>query len=456
MNIDRRRFLGLAGAAVAGTALSACGGNTGSSGNNANGKSGKITVWGSFNDKKTGAYYQKNYIDAYNHQAAGGTVTFIPKPSANFEDAERLALSAGSGPDILSGGIPKLVEWAGAGYLASLDDYATKFNWPNAFKPWALEVGKINGKLVMLPSELETMVCLYNPATFKAHGWSIPANREEFEALCADAAGHGIMPVAAGNADYQQASEWLVTIWLNHAAGPDAVHSALTGKTPWTDPVFVNAIDQLNGYIGKGWIGGGRQSYFTNKFDSMYSDLSAGKAAMMLTGSWGLTEAPGYFGAAANNNAEWDWAPLWPMGSGVPAEVWELAVGSVWAINAKSSDRDLAAGYLNFVMTGARLQTQALADVGFEPAPLRFTAKDFSSDLDPRWKRLYTSLSSATNVGYTTWTFWPGPADTYLFTNIDKVFAGKTSATEYLSGLQDVFAKTLAKGQVPPIPAPKS
>src|SRR5690606_41920924 len=68
-------------------------------------------------------------------------------------------------------------------------------------------------------------------------GWPVPTTREEFEGVCAEAASAGMMPIAAGNAEWQAATEWHLTNVFNAHAGPEAVYAALSGDIPWTDPL---------------------------------------------------------------------------------------------------------------------------------------------------------------------------------------------------------------------------
>ena len=51
-----------------------------------------------------------------------------------------------------------------------------------------------------------------------------------------------MMPVAAGNAEWKAATEWHVTVFLNHGAGPDNVYKALSGELRWSDPVGLPVV----------------------------------------------------------------------------------------------------------------------------------------------------------------------------------------------------------------------
>lgn len=452
--LNRRRFLqltGAAGAAVAGGGLlSACAGS-GSSGTTA----GQTDFWTSFNDTQTQNYFQKNFIDAYNKTNPAAKAVLTVKPSNNFDQLIQTAVASGRGPDIITtSGPAQVLPYVKSGNMLALDPYIAKYGWPNTFIPWALNAGRIGGQLYSLPQTYETMAVFYNPATFAQHGWTAPTTRAEFEAICADAAGKGIMAVGAGNADWNAASEWHVTWVWNSFAGPQAIYEALTGKIKWTDPVFVDAIAMLQGWFNKGWFGGSTNNYFTNKFATLYQKLAAGQSAMQVSGSWSFTEIPPYFGSAAGNTATWDWAPLPSTNSGVPAGVFPLSIGNTLSINKSTKDADAAAEFLNYISTDPTRQLDALAAVAQEPSPIVLTSSEFPASVDPRMKRQYLELSSTKNYGYTTWTFWPAKTDTYIYTDINKVFTGQLSPKDFCAGVDAAFQPEFKAGAVPPVPAP--
>jgi raffinose/stachyose/melibiose transport system substrate-binding protein len=138
----------------------------------------------------------------------------------------------------------------------------------------------------------------------------------------------------------------------------------------------------------------------------------------------------------------------------VPAEVWDLGIGATLSVNAKSANPDAAAEYLNFLESDPKRQAQGIAEASLQPAPIQLSAADFPESVDERLVRLYTRLSNAATIGYTTWTFWPQQTDTDLYTNFDKVITGQLSTKDYLDGLDKVFQSELAGKKVPPAPAP--
>lgn len=449
--LSRRRFLQLTGGSTLGAMLlSACGGS-----GSGTGSSGRIAYWGAFASEDVERYFQQNFVDAYNEQASGATVEMSVKQIDTIDRLTQTAVASGSGPDIIATfGPAQALAYVGNDNLLALDDYADSLGWTQSLLPWALDTGRVDGTLYSVPQNYETMSVFYNPATFDANGWTPPTSRAEFEALCQDAADRGIMPVGAGNAEWKPATEWHVTWALNAFAGPQAVYELFTGARPWTDAVVVDTIALLKDWFDRGWFGGSTDRYFTNNFTDLYAMMAAGEVAMMVSGSWVFSEIGPYFGEAAGNDADWDWAPLPALDTGVEPGVFPLSVGGAYSINTDCADPDAAADYLNFLVTGAERQLGALSAVGLPPAPVKLADGDFPADIDERKKRLYEQLNASTNVGYTTWTFLPVRSDTYVYEQMDKVLVGDVSPQGWAAGLDEVFQEELADGGTPPVPPP--
>jgi raffinose/stachyose/melibiose transport system substrate-binding protein len=393
---------------------------------------------------------QQHVVDPYN--AAAGAVRVESTMQANLWDATRTALAGGAGPDIIVTPGPSFaVELAKAGQLLPLDAYASQLGWDQIFAPWALKLGLVDGKLYSLPNEVETLVLYYNKTLFDQHGWTPPKTLDELMVLAEEIAAAGVIPFAHTNAEWRPANEWHVGEMLNHAAGPGQVYLALTGQIPWTAPAFQAAIEQLDAMQQRGWFMGGLDRYYTAPFDESRAALGDGKAAMNIEGTWFLSLINNYFGAAAGNSNEWAAAPV-PSQNG--DAIFDLGIGSTYAINAATPHPDAAVDFITYFFAPA---TQAIlvTQCGFAPAPVNLDAAALAG-IDPRAAAIFAALSDASalnNYGYTTWTFWPPQSQVYLYEEIEKVWAGDISAAEYLQGLDDLFQRELAAGAVPPIPA---
>ena len=203
---------------------------------------------------------------------------------------------SGSGPDIVYTPGPSYVAaMAQAGQLLPLDDFAAKYGWTDRILPVFIEMGKYNGKLYALPKTYETLGLFYNKTLFAEKGWTPPATIPELEALAEKMKAEGIVPFAAGNADWRPTNEHYVSIVLNSIAGPDNVAKALKGEIPWTSEPFVKAIDTLNNWWQAGYFG---PDYFSLTGEQAFAQIASGKAGMAPTGTWNFANVNPYFADA--------------------------------------------------------------------------------------------------------------------------------------------------------------
>ncbi|MGB3329874.1 MAG: extracellular solute-binding protein [Thermomicrobiales bacterium] len=409
--------------------------------------SGKITLWlDTTGGSDTAQWLIDNTIKDYN---AKGGAQVEATMQANGWTATQTALAGGAGPDIVVTPGPSLsLELGKAGQVLAMDDYATSLGWADRFTPWAIDLGKVGGKLVALPDEVETLVLYYNKTLFTDKGWTPPTTIDELMTLAKTVADAGVIPFAATNAEWKGTNEWFVGEFLNHGAGPDKVYEALTGKLPWTDKVFVDALTPLDTAQKNGWFMGGLDRYYTTPSADATSAWAYGDAAMKIEGSWLVNDANTFF---KESGQEWDWVPM-PSTSG--EAIFDLGIGSTYSINAKSANAQAAAEFLDYFFS-AEAQAKMIAGVGLAPAPIEIPS-DLLTGIDPRQARMIEDLnkaSSAGGYGYTTWTFFPPKSETFIIEQIEKVWAGDMTVEDYLSQLNDIFAKELAAGDVPPIPA---
>ncbi|MGC4192725.1 MAG: extracellular solute-binding protein [Thermomicrobiales bacterium] len=440
--ITRRLFAQLAAAGAAVVGISVAGGSQAVAQD-----SGKITLWLDITGgSDTAQWLIDNTIKEFNDQ---GGVQVEATMQANGWTATQTALAGGAGPDVVVTPGPSLsLELGKAGQVLAMDDYATSKGWADRFTAWAIDLGKVNGKLVALPDEVETLVLYYNKTLFTDKGWTPPTTIDELMTLAQTISDAGVIPFAATNAEWKGTNEWFVGEFLNHGAGPDKVYEALTGKLPWTDQVFVDALTPLDTTQKNGWFMGGLDRYYTTPVADATSAWAYGDAAMKIEGSWLINDANTFF---AESGQEWDWVPM-PSTSG--DAIFDLGIGSTYSINAKSQNPDAAADFLDYFFS-AEAQAKMIAGVGLAPAPVDIPA-DLLSGIDERQARMIQELNKASDAGgygYTTWTFFPPKSETFIIEEIEKVWAGDMTVADYLAKLNDIFAQEMSAGDVPPIPA---
>jgi raffinose/stachyose/melibiose transport system substrate-binding protein len=364
---------------------------------------------------------------------------------ANSWDAIRTSLAGGGGPDIITTPGPSFVyELAKAGYLLSLDDAATKFGWSDTFIPWALSLGKVNDKLYSLPAEIETLILYYNATLFKDKGWQPPKTLKELSDLADKIHEAGVIPFAHANAEWRPANEWFVGEFLNHAAGPQAVYEALTGKRSWDDPAFVDAMDMLNNFQQKGYFMGKLDRYYTATFAESHAALGDGTAAMNIEGTWFLADIDNYFGDKAGNKNDWGWVPV-PSTNG--DSIFTIGIGSTYSINAKAANLDASLQFLSYWFS-PETQARLALKCGLNPAPVNI-APDLLKGLEPRHSAIIQALTQSANegnYGYTTWTFWPPKSENYIIEDVEKMWSGDLTPKAFLEGLQKTFKDETAAG----------
>lgn len=419
--------------AAAAVALTGC--------SNGSSSAESISYWGAFYAPETEVAFQEIFVDGFNADAEL-PVEMEVKELTTLGQQTKTAVAAGQAADIIYADGPSTAsDFARSGHSLSLDAYAEKYGWKDKFLPWAYELSTVNGELTSIPTGYGSMVLYYNPAVFAENGWTAPTTRAEMEAVMADAAAKGMVPLGGGNAGYQAMSEWLLTAVFNAYVGPEKLYDVLTGTAAFTDPEFVGAIEMIEEWLDKGWLAGGRESYFTTDDTANVTGLANGTTAMYITGTWSFNSMTGVFG-----DEDWDWAPLPSLSDDVEPGVFPLAIGTALSINAQSENPDAAAAFLDFIVGDTDRALSYTARTGENPPPLALDASAFGDDIDERTVRLYSDIPATTNVGYASWTFFPPTMNAFMWGEFDKVVTDSLSAEDFLAAVQAEFDKEFAAG----------
>ena len=460
VTLSRRRFLagtGLAalGLALPGGLLAGCGNDSSSSGGNAT-----LKFWMDIAGDANQKYFNEHVVQAFESANSKVKLDVTYYSGADLRRVIQTALQAKSGPDIVRGlSASQDLAWTRSGLLKDLGPYAPKGGWDSQIAAWSMTPFTVDGKVYALPMREDTMMLYYNKTLFENKNWKPPTTRDEFEALATEAAGQGLIPIGATNSTYGASSEWLVTMFWNHFAGPEAIYQALTGKIRWTDPVFGDAINLLVSYFKKGWVAGSTAKYYSVPLPTIAGQFGQGKVAMYPSGEWFMPQLNQYFGKTAKNDNEWDWAPLPSLSSNVPYGLFEVGVGGSYGINAASKNPKQVAAFLQWYYGNKQTAIQRMAGV---PAtyniPIPIDKSSLPSSMDPREARLLTSVQDALTsgkFGYVTWTWWGPKSDTFIYQGVDKVINGSMSVKDYCSQLDSTFQSELKAGNVPTTVEPK-
>jgi raffinose/stachyose/melibiose transport system substrate-binding protein len=257
---------------------------------------GQVTYWSNLEGAGPQAYFKKSIEKPFEKANKGTELKVTFQPPDEMDRLVRTALQGGEGPDIIMTPGPAYAqEYIDANLFAELDEYSNEYGWDDKLLGWAIDLGRYEDKLYAIPYQLQTMLLYYNKTVFEDKGMLPPKDRDELEAMAEELQGQGITPFAAGIGDDPAAIEWYPTVFWNHYSGPDALYQALTGEIPFSDPVFVDAIELFNNYVQKGWFGGSQEKFFSNGFDALHADLGDGKAGTNVEGSWFLSNIEDFF-----------------------------------------------------------------------------------------------------------------------------------------------------------------
>jgi raffinose/stachyose/melibiose transport system substrate-binding protein len=447
---------GGAASATGGASGSATAGGSGGATSSTPKASGTVQLWMDIQGAPNQKYFNTNVVDAFHAANPEVTVKVSYYKGQDLRNQIQTALQAKSGPDIVRGpAATQTIAWSNAGVLADLSGYASAYGWADKFDPWAYQAFGQQGKIFALPLRVDTMMMYYNKTLFASKGWTLPKSQSDLEALATEIAGAGITPFGTSNVDWKAASEWLMSIFFNVVSSPEAVYQALTGEIKFSDPAFVDAATLLQSYFKKGWMAGGPDKYFAVPSQEIGANFGKGKIAMIPQGEWFMSQIGSYFGKAANNDNDWDWAAFPSLNPKVPYPTYPVGIGGSFAINQASKNPDAAAAFLNWYFTDRDAAIKRMAEV---PAtynvPIPLKASDLPSTMDPRSARVITEVNTAIdagNYGYVTWTWWPPKSDVWVYQGFDQVLTGKITPQQYCQQLADTFDAEKSSGTIPQI-----
>ena len=206
-------------------------------------------------------------------------------------------------------------------------------------------------------------------------------------------------------------------------------------------------------------IAGSTAKYYSVPQATIGAQFGSGKVAMYPDGEWFMPQLATYFGKKANNDNDWDWAPLPTLSSDVPKGLFTVGVGGSYGINGVSKYPEQSAAFLDWYYGDKKTAIQRMADTpSTYNIPIAIDESQIPSDMDPRSKRLLTSVQDALKAGkfgYVTWTWWGPKTDTFIYQGVDKVINGQMSVQDYLKQVDDLHQQELKAGDVPTTVAPK-
>jgi len=281
-----RRWILVAGVAVAAILATACSSSGGTSSSSASGPV-TLTVWENYGTEQN-ATALKNMATAFHKLHPNVTVNVVSQPADNYFALLQAAAVSKTGPDLA-------VMWTGL-FTLQYKDFLTNLQGkvpasalaridPDALKWTSNDFNPSNGPYV-IPLENQFYIGFYNKAAFTKAGVSaVPTDWNQLFAACKKLKAAGYLPMTYGNGGQPLGAEfypWYDMSYMMIGTYPVSEWQKLySGQIPWTSPT-VSA--QLSTWAKLKSAGCTNNDVLTKT--NNLGDFESGKAAMMIDGTW--------------------------------------------------------------------------------------------------------------------------------------------------------------------------
>jgi raffinose/stachyose/melibiose transport system substrate-binding protein len=281
-----RRWILVAGVAVAAILATACSSSGGTSSSSTSGPV-TLTIWHNYGTEQN-ATALKNLATAFHKLHPNVTVNVVSQPADNYFALLQAAAVSKTGPDLA-------VMWTGL-FTLQYKDFLTNLQGkvpasalaridPDALKWTSNDFNPSNGPYV-IPLENQFYIGFYNKAAFAKAGVSaVPTDWNQLFAACKKLKAAGYLPMTYGNGGQPLGAEfypWYDMSYMMIGTYPVSEWQKLySGQIPWTSPTVSAQLSTWSKLKSAGCT----NSDVLTKTNNL-GDFESGKAAMMIDGTW--------------------------------------------------------------------------------------------------------------------------------------------------------------------------
>ena len=159
-----------------------------------------------------------------------------------------------------------------------------KTPWGETFEPALLKLGQLEGVQVTLPYYMMIYGWWYDPAVFKANGWTAPKTWKEFMELAPKIKAKGMAPLTfQGKYPYYLVYGMLLP-WVQSIGGIEAVNACQNMEPgAWKSESVLKAAQMLEEIRDKGFF---QEGAISMTHTESQQEFLNGKAAMVPCGTW--------------------------------------------------------------------------------------------------------------------------------------------------------------------------
>lgn len=230
----------------------------------------------------------KAAVEKFNEADNGYQIKVTSSDISNYYIKLNALVAADDMPDVFMCHPGNLMRNAAkAGVLMTLDDVLKEDGWYDTFNPAYFDSLKYEDQIVALPMEAASACVFYNKDIFAASGVEIPSNWEEFNEVCQKIKDAGYAPIVTSGAE-----DWVIGILGGYLCDRNggSVNDIVNGAIEWTDQSFTDAGNCMLELVDAGFF---QDAFVGDSNAQMTSKFITGQAAMMITGSWAISDING-------------------------------------------------------------------------------------------------------------------------------------------------------------------
>jgi ABC-type glycerol-3-phosphate transport system substrate-binding protein len=402
----------------------------------ASGELVSLVMWGNDPDNRIALYEQ------FNAEHEGRIkVDYMPYEVTSLETELRIALSAGTGPDIVWSKIGQyLDELVAGGYLADLNAYASQYGWPDREYEDMYDRCVIGGKLYgMGYGSWHPWQCLfYNKDMLDEIGMDVPDvfTVDQMVEMAGIMRDNGIQPITMGLTDWYPASLMWADLLCQSVGDPAAFARDLeAGTVKWTSNECVAIFEALEKLGTGNCFAAG---YTTQSQEAAINSWANGGAAMLYNGTWWPSSVDGGL-----EEMEFEIGVCYfpRMAEGLELKACQAWVNQCYGINAICKNPDEAAAFIDYITSeaGAEADMKDMQIYTFDP---KFNESDKFAVAELWEDEVFQSQNSLKKINYGNALFSVTETDE-LHQQVIKLYQGDTTPAAAAAAIQ-AFAEASA------------
>lgn len=325
--------------------LAACGGDkkAGNSKDKGNEKI-KLSIWHNFAGDDLRAKAVRAQIDKFEKNHPEVELDKQAIPVDGFRQRLKTVAAANEMPDVFFSYSGSFTEEFYDGDLIQpiTDLWEEKKEWAEKFLPGSKEIFTYDGEIYSAPVAMSaTSFLYYNRELFEKYDVKVPTTWDELMTAVKVFNENGITPISLGNKAAWPAQSSVFGVIADHVTGTDWFLKAVNNDgASFTDPEFVEALGYFKQLVDEKAFQDGANSIDNTQAEQYFVQ---GNAAMMINGSWAITNLAASVSKEELEKIEVTVVPFIEGGKGKPNTM-TGGPGAGFAMSSKleGKQRDLA------------------------------------------------------------------------------------------------------------------